>query len=287
MGFLRSLLRGPDPPTATTAPAAGQLRSPDPPRLDVGWATDVGSIRDHNEDSVLVISAVQEGDDQQPPFGLFIVADGMGGHRAGEAASSLAARVSAHHITSRCYLPALLRTESDAYQPSLTEILVDAVLAANDAVYQQVRGGGTTLTCALVLGPQAYIAHVGDSRACLIDEARLEQITHDHTLVERLIENGQLTADEAANHPQQNVLYRAVGQGSQLEVDTHVRRIPPDNHLLLCSDGLWNVLGSAKITQLIQDTPSVQSACQSLVAAANRAGGPDNITVILWRSPSG
>ncbi len=287
MGFLRNLLRGSAPPTAADPLEAGHPRAPASSRLDVGWATDVGAVRDHNEDSVLVISAAQEGDDQQPPFGLFIVADGMGGHRAGEAASSLAARVVAHHITRRCYLPALLRTESDAYQPSLNEILVDAVLAANDAVSQQVRGGGTTLTCALVLGPQAYIGHVGDSRACLIDETRLEQITHDHTLVERLVENGQLTAEEAASHPQKNVLYRAVGQGSQLKVDTHVRRIPHGAHLLLCSDGLWNAVSNADITQVIQETPTLQAACENLVAAANTAGGPDNITVILWRSPSG
>ena len=287
MGFLRNWLRGPDPPAAGTADAAGQRRPPAPSGLDVGWATDVGTIRDHNEDSVLVMSAAQEGDDRQPPFGLFIVADGMGGHRAGEAASSLAARVAAHHITRRCYLPALIRTESDAYQPSLNEILVDAVLAADDAVSQHVRGGGTTLTCALVLGSQAYIAHVGDSRACLLNETRLEQITHDHTLVERLVENGQLTAEEAASHPQKNVLYRAVGQGSPLEVDTHVRRIPHGNHLMLCSDGLWNVVSNADITRLIQEAPTLHAACQNLVAAANTAGGPDNITVILWRSPPG
>jgi protein phosphatase len=223
----------------------------------------------------------------RPSFGLFVLADGMGGHRAGETASSLAARVAAYNIARHAYLPSLIDREHDASQPALTEVLVDAIQAANDAVSEQVPGGGTTLTCALVLGTQAYIGHVGDSRAYLLTDAGLEQITHDHSLVDRLIESGQLTRHEAAAHPQKNVLYRAVGQSGALEVDTHVRKIPLGDHLLLCSDGLWDMVEETVIIDLIQGASSLQAACEDLVAAANEAGGHDNCTAILWRCPLG
>jgi serine/threonine protein phosphatase PrpC len=244
-------------------------------------------MRDHNEDTALVITAAHDGDDMQPSFGLFVLADGMGGHRAGEIASSLAARVAAYHIARHAYLPSLIDREHDASHPALTEILVDAIQAANDAVSERVPGGGTTLTCALVLGTQAYIGHVGDSRAYLLTQEGLEQITHDHSLVDRLIESGQLTRDEASVHPQKNVLYRAVGQSGALEVDTHVRKIPGGDHLLLCSDGLWDMLDEATIIDLIKGSPSLQGACEDLIAAANEAGGRDNTTAILWRCPLG
>jgi protein phosphatase len=288
MGFLRKLLLTSDERSAPEwASSVEQRTSAAVPKFEVGWSTHVGKTRDHNEDSALVITAAQDGDELRPSFGLFIVADGMGGHRAGEVASSLAARVTAHHVVRRCYLPSLVARERDADQPALTEILIGAVRAANDAVSQQVPGGGTTLTCALVLGSQAYVAHVGDSRAYVLSDEGFDQITHDHSLVDRLVETGQLTRDEAAVHPQKNVLYRAVGQSRALEVDTHVRKVPPGQHLLLCSDGLWDMVNEADMADLVGRALSLQDACDDLVAAANEAGGRDNITVILWRSPLG
>ncbi|MGD2144902.1 MAG: Stp1/IreP family PP2C-type Ser/Thr phosphatase [Anaerolineae bacterium] len=256
-------------------------------RFNVGWVTDVGRVRDHNEDAALIIAAAHDGDGGPPSFGLFVLADGMGGHRAGEVASSLAARVAAHHITRESYLSSLLDRERDANQPALTEVLIAAAQAANRTVSREVPGGGTTLICALVLGAQAYVAHVGDSRAYVLTETGLEQITHDHSVVDRLLNSGRLTPDEAAVHPQKNVLYRAIGQSSTLEVDTHVRKIQSGDYLLLCSDGLWDLVGEGDIVTLIRGASSPQKACEDLVAAANEAGGPDNITVILWRSPLG
>jgi serine/threonine protein phosphatase PrpC len=113
-----------------------------------------------------------------------------------------------------------------------------------------------------------------------------EQVTHDHSLVDRLIELGELDREEAVNHPQRNVLYRAVGQSAALEVDTHVRTVPPGCQLLLCSDGLWSELNDGEMLNLISNAPSLQAACDDLVAAANRAGGHDNSTVVLvgWSS---
>ena len=253
--------------------------------MRVGWSTDVGRQRQHNEDTVLVLAADQGGDDPLPPFGLFVLADGMGGHRAGEVASALAARVVARHIVQQVYLSALGGREHRAGEPSLQEVLIEAVNLANTAVATEVPGGGTTLICAMMFGSHAYIANVGDSRAYLLSPEGMEQITRDHSLVDRLVELGQLTAAEAANHPQKNVLYRAVGQGGTLEVDVFVRPIPSGGRLLLCSDGLWGMVQEEEILRTVVAARSPQEACDALVAAANRAGGKDNISVILVEPP--
>jgi protein phosphatase len=186
------------------------------------------------------------------------------------------------------YLPTLVRQEHSTDQPALNDVLVNAVQAANDMVANQVPGGGTTLTCALVLGPRAYIAHVGDSRAYVVTTGDgLDQITHDHSLVGRLVELGQLTRDGAASHPQKNVLYRAIGQRGALEVEIHVRTISNGERLLLCSDGLWGMVSDVEMTDIITTAPSLQAACEHLIVAANQAGGHDNITVILVEPPQG
>ena len=281
MQFLRSLLGRKTNPDATPTPAASPTASPTRPRLKVGWATDAGEVRRHNEDTALTMTATYDGDNALPPFGLFVLADGMGGHQAGEVASSLAARIVAHHILRQLYLPILIAKEHDTYQPALNELLVEAVQAANSAVADRVPGGGTTLTCALVLGLRAHFAHVGDSRAYIVTGDGLEQITHDHSLVDRLVELGQLTRDEAAIHPQKNVLYRAVGQSGLLEVDTPVRMIPHGARLLLCSDGLWSIVSEAEMLRIVTTAASLQEACDNLITAANQAGGPDNITAIM------
>jgi serine/threonine protein phosphatase PrpC len=287
MQFLRNILGREQPSVSPSSPASSPM-PPTPARFRVGWATDVGKARRHNEDAALVIAAAHDGEDALPAFGLFALADGMGGHQAGEVASSLAARTVAHHIVHQLYLPTLVRQEHGTDQPTLDEVLVNAVQAANAAVADQVPGGGTTLTCALLLGPRAYIAHVGDSRAYVVREANgLDQITHDHSLVDRLVELGQLTRDEAAAHPQKNVLYRAIGQRGVLEVETHVRTIPERERLLLCSDGLWGLVSDTEMADIITTAPSLQAACERLIAAANQAGGHDNITAILVEPPLG
>lgn len=284
MRFMRRLF-GREEPASVPESSACPEAPPVPCRLEIGWHTDAGCVRDSNEDSVLAVTAAQDGDGGMPSFVLLVLADGMGGHQSGEVASSVAARVAAHHITGQFYLPSLLDHARNAGQPALTEILTDAVQAANRAVSEEAPGSGTTLTCALILGRQAYIAHVGDSRAYVMVSGELRQITHDHSVVDRLIEAGQLTPDEAALHPQKNVLYRAVGQSSAVEVDTHVRQVHPGDYLLLCSDGLWGLVSEAEIVEIVESVSSLQGACQDLVAAANEAGGRDNITVILWQSP--
>ena len=229
------------------------------------------------------MTAAYDGEDARHTFGLFALADGMGGHQAGEVASSIAARTAAHHIVHQLYLPALVQQEHSTDQPALNEVLVNAVQAANRAVASRVPGGGTTLTCALLLGPRAYIAHVGDSRAYLRSDATIDRLTNDHSLVNQLVEIGQLTAEQAAVHPRRNILCRAVGQGGALRVDVVSRRLFPGDRILLCSDGLWGLLPDDQIWQIVDGASTLPEACDALVAQANASGGTDNISAILLR----
>lgn len=253
-------------------------------QLRIGRATDVGHVRAHNEDSSLTFESIHEGDEPLVPFGLFILADGMGGHQAGEVASSLAVRIVANSIIRDVYLPYLINGAPSSDQMPLAEALRGAVESANVAVHNQVPGSGTTLTCALVINSRAYVAHVGDSRAYILDNQELKQLTHDHSYVDKLVEIGQLTVEAAAVHPQRNVLYRAVGQGDQLEIDIHLVDLPANSRLLLCCDGLWGMLTDSIIKTILTSAQTPQAACDQLVAAANDAGGKDNITAIIVES---
>lgn len=247
-----------------------------------GWMTDVGRVRGHNEDAIFVFMGEQEADNATPPFGAFILADGMGGHQGGELASALAVRESAHHLLAEVYLPLLSGEERGADDPSLTEILREAIVQANNIVTRALPGSGSTLTCGIILGDRLFIGHVGDSRAYVQQGADDPQLlTHDHSLVNRLLEMGQLTEEEAAVHPQRNVLYRAIGQGGTLEVDVQSYSLAEKSRLLLCSDGLWGLLEEPELWAVINAAPTPQAACQALVESANEAGGTDNISVIL------
>ncbi len=278
----------PLPPLAAL-PLAQAVRPPTaapvPKRLTVGIAQDVGKVRSHNEDVLLAVTGELGGLAARPNFGLFIVADGMGGHSLGERASSVAARTLARSALEQI-LPSLLADpQANTERPMLSEVMENAACAANSAVLKGVPEGGTTVTAALVLGEQVILAHVGDSRAYLITSDGLEQVTRDHSLVQRLKELGQITADEAATHPQRSVLYKAVGQSEGLEVDVISRRLPPGAILLICSDGLWSLVPDNLILQLVQKATSLQAAGEALVAAANTAGGPDNISAVLVQLP--
>jgi protein phosphatase len=250
-------------------------------RLRMGRASHVGRVRSHNEDALLTIESQFDGDAPLASFGIYIVADGMGGHLAGEVASSLAARVVASQLMRDVYTPYILQTVPTSDQVPLTTALETAVEAANQAVHSQVPGSGTTLTCALIIDARAYLAHVGDSRAYLYYNQQLKQVTKDHSYVDKLVELGQITVEAAAVHPQRNVLYRAVGQGEQLEIDLHLIDLPAGARLLLCCDGLWGMLPDPIIQAILASAQTPQDACTELIAAANEAGGRDNITAII------
>ncbi|MFI5053119.1 MAG: Stp1/IreP family PP2C-type Ser/Thr phosphatase [Acidimicrobiia bacterium] len=228
-------------------------------RLVVGAATDVGRVRDGNEDAYLVDDAM----------GLVAVADGMGGHRAGEVASATALEA--------------LRAAVNAGRP-----LREAIEDANGAVYEKsltdpnLHGMGTTLTAGtLAAGGTLLVGHVGDSRAYLMHDGELRRLTTDHTLVEELVRDGRLTAEEAAVHPLRSRITRALGVEASVAVDLYTVELTPGDWLVLCSDGLTGMVQPDDIAATLRREDDATRAATSLVDAANAAGGEDNITVVV------
>ena len=247
----------------------------------VGAVTDKGPVADHNEDALFTLSAAISQENDLLPLGLYIVADGISGKEQGAAASGLAVRLVADWVLSRVFHPFLLDLGHSANQQPIHQVLREAIIAANGKIHEAYANAGTTLTCAFVLGTNAFIAHVGDSRAYLINKSTIRQLTTDHSLVNRLIELGQLTPEEAKTHPQRSVLYRALGRAGNLEVDTYLQSLPVHSSLLLCSDGLWQAVPQESILAAVNAASSPQAACRQLAAQAEENGGEDNITVIL------
>lgn len=275
---------------ATTAPLTDQqissiIASQTPKyemkQLIVGVGQSVGKQREHNEDSVLALTSTISGSSESIPFGLYIVADGMGGHQFGEVASNSAIRIIGG-IVMKKFHSFLYTMPTQSLQESLQEVMEAAILEAHQYIQREAPGSGTTVTADLVLGQQVTIGHVGDSRAYAVyPDGRLDPLTRDHSLVKRLEELGHLSRDEAENFPHRNVLIRALGQGETLEADIFTIPFPQPGSLLLCSDGLWGVVNEKDISRIITDAPTLHRACQNLVEAANAAGGPDNITVAI------
>lgn len=253
----------------------------EPVQFLVASGQSVGRQRELNEDCLFTCVSTFAGNTGNPPFGLFIVADGMGGHQYGEVASNTAIRVISSYIMKKFH-GSLFSMPPQPMEESLQEIVQAAVMEAQRAVLREAPGSGTTVTAALALGQQLTIAHVGDSRGYLLyNDQRIESITRDHSLVRRLEELGQITAAEAAVHPQRNVLYRAIGQGEALEPDIVTTPFPVGGYLMLCSDGLWGLVSDDELRRIVYSAPNIQKACQDMVNAANAAGGPDNISVVL------
>ncbi len=254
----------------------------EPQQLLYSCGQSIGKQREHNEDCLFALSLAIGGERSSYPLGLFIIADGMGGHQYGEVASSAAVRTLASHLLKH-FQPYLVNP-SQSINESIQDLMRSAINEAQRSVTQAAPGSGTTLTAALVLGQQMTIGHVGDSRAYAIQPyGEGETLTRDHSLVKRLEELGQLSSEEAAVHPQRNVLYRALGQGEVLEPDIFTTSFPQPGYLLLCSDGLWSVLSASNLFNLVVTAKDLPGACQKLINAANEAGGPDNISVIVVR----
>lgn len=252
-----------------------------PMQLVVGTGQSIGLQRDHNEDALYAISAILADGANETQFGLFIVADGMGGYEFGEVASSVATRSIIQYILSNVYLPHV-DPEGAGQQESLQEIIENGISKAQQLVRVRAPGGGTTLTAAVLIGDQVTLAHVGDSRAYFIHPGgRMELLTQDHSLVHRLVELGQITEEEALVHPNRNVLYRAIGQPEPFKPDIQTFQMPHPGYLLICSDGLWGAVNEANMAKIIRDSINPSEACKKLVAAANETGGPDNISVVL------
>jgi len=284
----------PASPQASPAPEHGAESKPDiapiltrqQQGLRYGIASHIGRSRENNEDACYGMHWHCLTTDNRPDFGLFAVADGMGGHLHGELAAGIAVRTLASEVLASLYVP-LLRDFDSTTSPTVLEALTSAANVANRAVLKQVRGGGTTLSAVAMIGNLAYVIHVGDSRAYLIGDRGIEQLTTDHTLVQRLLDMQEISASEAESYPQKNVLYRALGQSEELRLERFLRPLPSAVQILLCTDGLWDELSPAELQSIAQAAQHPQAACEKMISLANERGGSDNISVILIQAPGG
>jgi serine/threonine protein phosphatase PrpC len=250
----------------------------DIPMFRTGIAYDVGRVRQTNEDCLVAITSLQQGNEASPYYGLFLVADGMGGHEQGERASLLAAQTFTREVIAKfgAQWLGVLTEQSESIQ----EILETSMVLANQAVMLNLPGSGTTLTAALVFSRQVFLTHIGDSRAYFIGK-EIRQITHDHSLVQRLVDQGHISTEEASRFAQRNVLLKAVGQVEGIETDFLTVPWESGSRLMLCTDGLWGVLSDSEILRISKNYVSPQDAAIALARQANTMGGPDNISVVM------
>lgn len=252
-------------------------------KVEVGKASQKGMVRSHNEDSLVSFELLFDEDATERFLGLYAVADGIGGYEDGEIASRLALLVFAENVVGSFLLPGLNSKRHRLNQEVALQILTEGVKTANNQVYTQAEksGMGTTLTAVLIINKMAYIANVGDSRVYLLDQGRLRQITNDHSLVASLVAAGEITPEEVYTHPRRNIITRCLGTEPDVEVDFFTEELHPGDSLLLCSDGLWEMVRDNEIQEAAIKRDDAQSACERLVKLANQNGGVDNVSVIM------
>lgn len=266
--------------------------------VDLGAATHPGLVRANNEDSYLISRAERLLETlltNLPPgsvpakaaeqsYGL-AVADGMGGHAAGEVASRVALRAIVEHAIATADW---IMRDAAEHTERIEGRIADRFEVANQAVQDEARqhprcsGMGTTLTLAVSSGSQLFLGHVGDSRAYLLRRGQLQMLTHDHSYAQVLADGGQITQQQVATHRLRNMLLRHLG-GSSIAADVRHLRLESGDQLLLCSDGLSDAVAGEAIAEILQAAATAQAACDQLIAAALAAGGRDNITVLLAR----
>lgn len=238
--------------------------------------SDTGIVRKVNEDSLRIAEITINSDSKKA--NLFIVADGMGGHQSGDVASSMAVEA----LTEEVVKGMEMRKEAD--EGVLLDFIKMAAANANKAVYNFARENkkdmGTTVVAGLLFADTFYTAGVGDSRAYLIRNGEAIQITKDHSLVARLVELNMVDPKDARHHPKSNILLRTIGTDPKVEVDAYKTKVRKGDHLLLCTDGLWNQLNDDEMAHIIKKSPP-QDACKEMIRIANERGGPDNITAIV------
>ena len=239
--------------------------------MEVGAYSHIGKVRDTNEDAYYI----SDNDDLK----LFIIADGMGGHNAGEVASHIAIDTIKDYIAEKIALYPMISEDN------IHNIIQEAIIHANQVIFTKslkemdYQGMGTTLTVVLIL-PEIYIGHVGDSRAYLYHNDKIRQITQDHSLVGELLRNGSITENEARIHPKRNIITRALGTDHNIMVDLYKIEKNKDDIIILCTDGLSNLVDVEEIKDVIAQCPSIQDGCEHLVSLANERGGYDNTTVV-------
>jgi protein phosphatase len=274
--------------------------------LQSGHFTDVGLVRELNEDSILSLNLTQYYESVQTQIGLYIVSDGMGGEAAGEVASRVTVRAIAEWVTEKLISASLRSTRrekiaaptqtgglrlaiADGNDMATTELLRMAIMHANREVLAYAnanpseRGLGATVTVAMLVGDVLTVAHVGDSRCYLLAGDQLEQLTEDHSLVQRMVNTGNLSRSEARIHPYRNVIYRSIGGDEQIEIDIVRKRLTNGDVILVCSDGLNSMLSDDQIRDILMVNTDPNTAAKELVVNANAAGGEDNTSVVVVR----
>ncbi len=254
--------------------------------IECAYASDVGRLRTNNEDSAVAFLGKVERSDNT--FGFFALADGMGGHENGEVASNIAVRKMMDGIMRDFYLPSVEGKPLGIAGETPTDIMASLINDANQAILTQginlYRSSmGTTLSCIILYGMFGIVGHVGDSRIYVVEKETNEMrlITQDHSMVQRLVEAGQLSPEEAPNHPHRSILYMSLGQRGLINPFTTVVPLADLSQILLCSDGLWDMVEDSAILKILLEFSNPEMACKNLIKAANEAGGEDNVTVMV------
>lgn len=244
--------------------------------MQIFYMTDTGKIRDHNEDNVIILN------NNKNEF-LLAVADGMGGHKAGEVASAIVI----NHLTEEFY-----GMDSIGDKDSAIEFLRDIVTEMNNKIFEYTKenpdskGMGTTFVCAIKTKDYLLYGNIGDSSGYVIKNKKMHKVTKDHTLVNLLVSTGELSAEEAKYHPRKNVLMRALGANNPIEIDIFDVEHNIDG-ILLCSDGLTNMLTEEQIEKVLAEEKTAEDAVKKLINKANARGGNDNISVAYYKKESG
>src|SRR5467141_1251300 len=263
-----------------------------PIRIEVFAKTDLGRTRDHNEDRFLVADLSRKTasllpDVRQHDIGprgtLLVVADGMGGAAAGEVASEMATDTIYAHLLKTWNAEDEATPQRFAYRLKEAVEVANASIHAHARAHPEVRGMGTTATAAGLLNDHLYLTQVGDSRAYLIRGGKAYQITKDQSLMQRLVEAGELTEEEAAQSERRNIILQALGPDPKVKVDLTHQEVRRGDVLVLCSDGLSGQVKKEEIAQIVTQATDLAAACDRLIALANERGGPDNITVVMAR----
>lgn len=257
--------------------------SEEPMRLEVGQRTHPGQTRELDEDSLFTLTLTRTFESMESASALFVVADGMGGHEAGEVASRIAIRALADAVLRDVFARELAGAELD--DEAIRAAFEHAVQVANEQVFlereRRENDMGTTVTAALLRDWTLFIAHVGDCRAYRWGNDGLQQLTTDHSVIASMVASGAAQPEEVYTHPHRSVIYRSVGDQPSVEVDTAVLSVEPGDRLVLCCDGLWEMLRDDGIEEVLLREADPQRACDAMVEQANEAGGPDNISVIV------
>lgn len=244
--------------------------------MKFAFKSDRGIIRDTNEDYCNIVTGYPD-----VPLS-FVIADGMGGHNSGEVASKMAVDIVSKFIVDY--------PESFKDEKIITDSITTAMLNANEKIFYDAseqesnHGMGTTLIVAVILEDKLFLGHVGDSSAFLIRENEIEKLTTDHTYIQELIKNGTITHEEAVNHPKRNVLTRAIGCEQNITIDSYVYSIRKNDVILLCTDGLTNMVNENEIKDTINNNQDAEKICSTLVEIANSRGGDDNVTVMIIKN---